>query len=687
MDEKLTVVYNKLLKIRGMSDLKLKYPPILKKTIVGIDGKEQPLKIRDYQIQMVLHLLAMSRFVVGDDCGLGKCVTPDSLLLTPKGLVPIGSLNPGITTPDTFGKVTGHEILLDGKAVPVKSFYYGGKKPTLKVKTRDGWTIEGSLIHPILIVSSKGEEFVKLADLKLGDLAKVNPHPSEGGDSLNFMPTIDPYEDPIVSIEPGFNEVVDIEVDDPRHCFIANGFVNHNTIQCITTLSHIWDANPDQKTIILTKKSALEQWAGEFNRFTEGVHVFVCKGTPKQREVIRGQFLKSPSPAVLLMGYRGAVQDFTQLQNWEKYALVLDEAQMVCNTTTQVHQVCKHLSMNASRCWGLTATVIKNRLMEAFGVYQVIAPQVFAGVSKNQFMHLYGIVKMQPIKGGRKIPVVVGHRKSQIEDFRKVIDPFFLGRAKHEVAADLPVLTSRIVPVGMTPFQKEKYQEALDGLLTLGTGEEKEVDKLTSVVYCQEIVNHPCLIDCEGESEKLDALVELLGEDGEFFEEKVIVFTRFERMVSKGVEHLTKKGIKSLRVTGKESEADRENAKKKFMDLESGINVIWITTAGGDSINLQAAKALVFYDTPWSAGDYIQILGRMLRIGSIHDRAYALHLICSGTVDDRVMESVNRKMKLIEAVIGKRLKGEEAQEAIFEIESDINAIYDALKQDARLARI
>ena len=77
----------------------------------------------------------------------------------------------------------------------------------------------------------------------------------------------------------------------------------------------------------------------------------------------------------------------------------------------------------------------------------------------------------------------------------------------------------------------------------------------------------------------------------------------------------------------------------------------------------QLGKALVFFDTPWSAGDYLQILGRIIRLGSMHDRVYAFHLICKGTVDERVMEVMRKKMKLVEAIIGKRIKGEDDEDS------------------------
>jgi len=221
-------------------------------------------------------------------------------------------------------------------------------------------------------------------------------------------------------------------------------------------------------------------------------------------------------------------------------------------------------------------------------------------------------------------------------------------------------------------------------LLELGDGDERETTQLTALIYCQEIVNHPALIEYpDYRSEKLDALVDMVTEGGDFHDEKVIVFTRFKEMVNHAIPVLEGKGIKCVRVTGSENEYQRKAAMDAFQDPDDPTRVIWITMAGGDAINLQSAKALVFYDSPWSAGDYLQIVGRMIRIGSEHDTCYAIHLICRDTIDERVMQVVKKKMGLIEQVLGERVKGKREADVVYEAGSEVKNLFDAMVADAR----
>jgi SNF2 family DNA or RNA helicase len=519
-------VYEKLQKIREKDDLELPHPTHLATSILKRDGSTTPFTLRGYQTQMVVHLLAMKRFVVGDDTGLGK------------------------------------------------------------------------------------------------------------------------------------------------------------TVEAIVALCHLWERDPDLKAVILTKKSSVPQWASEFARFTQGVEVLVAKGAPTKRAAIHEAWENASGPTVLIQGYSSACNDFSRLQHWEGHVLVTDEATVYKTPTTRVHKVCRHLASQADRCWALTATLIKNSLMEGYGIYKVVVPELFR-MSKHAFMQNFCIIRMQTVARGRQIPVIVGYRDQDVSRFRDQIDPYYLGRPKHQVAHELPVLTTRDIFVGLSKFQREKYREALDGLLGHGDGEDRETTQLTALIYCQEIVNHPSLIGFgDSCSEKMDALEALLSEGGDLEDEKVIVFTRFRKMVDVAIPLLEKNGHKCVRVTGHEGEDARKAAMDAFQDPLSDTNVIFITMAGGDSINLQAAKALIFYDTPWSAGDYLQVLGRMIRIGSDHDRVYAFHLVCEDTVDERVQVVLRKKMGLIEAVLGERLRGEKATGKVYSVGSDVKDLYDALVMDA-----
>ncbi|MBD3261750.1 MAG: hypothetical protein GF334_08815, partial [Candidatus Altiarchaeales archaeon] len=192
--------YQKLLSIRDSTDLTLKPCSRLKSTFIGFDGKEYPLQLRYYQVQGILHLLAMQRFLLGDDTGTGKCCKKSTLVKSSRGLRPIQDFYPEETKPDTFYSLSGESVWVGGQFLPVSGFYDGGKKPTLKIKTHNGYELEGTLVHPILVRREEGEKWVKLSEIQEGDyvcidrgeynfgeplsLPKIEASPSETGHQL-----------------------------------------------------------------------------------------------------------------------------------------------------------------------------------------------------------------------------------------------------------------------------------------------------------------------------------------------------------------------------------------------------------------------------------------------------------------------------------------------------------------------
>lgn len=730
LDDDTQKAYDKLLDLRARQDLTIKPNQYLRSTIRGMDGQERPLQLRYYQIQMVMHLVLMNRFVVGDDMGLGKCKPTNSLVATDQGLRYLGDLIPKHVPADSFGDpVHGIPRILtaDGRWAEIRRVYNGGVKRTLRIVTERGYEVEGTLVHPILVNRGSGNEYVPMQEVHIGDMACLCTQGASSsivqaeidalakqdissveyaralqilalqlclvyrrdGGNLSYEGTAPTpgFYDKIVSIEEiGEQQVYDLEINDPSHSFIADGFVNHNTLESIAATTYLFARNPEMKVLVLTKKSVVNQWGSEFEKFTQGIHTMLVKGDKKIRHAQYAEFERMEYPKVMIAGYRSIVQDFSIIQDWKWDVVIMDEATVFKSPNTQTHQICRHIAAQSTRAWGLTGTLIKNNLVEGYGIYKVIHPPLF-NHTPAAFVQDYCIVTMQPIGRGRKVPIIQGYRKADIDRFRLKIDPFYLGRPKHLVATELPPLQTKVQDVVMSSFQQTKYQEALAGLLTTGEGEDKEVTKLTAVTYCQEIVNHPGLIGFDREdSGKLDTLIDLLS-DGELSEEKVIIYTRFSKMVDIGVAALEEQGIKSLRITGAEDADQRKEAQDTFQDPKSDVKVIWITNAGSDAINLQAAKAVIFYDTPFSAGDYLQILGRMIRIGSVHDRVFAIHLVAPNSIDERVMDVIQRKMKLIESVIGKRLKGEDdtddAGMVTIEDRSEITDLYDALKRDAQ----
>lgn len=494
------------------------------------------------------------------------------------------------------------------------------------------------------------------------------------------------------------------------------------TIELITAYSFFLEKNPDVRLLWLGPKNSLYQVANEFKKFTDGITTYVargkiagdlkpgcrtgymkkykhnstyCKVCDDQKECLnetteleklrkgnnqdfrryKYEQFKKKGTNVLIVNYQVAMMDYKDIiENLQPYIVVFDEATAFKNYRSKTWAICKELVDASEKSWAATATIIKNRLEEAYSIYKCILPGLLGGVVN--FQNNFCIVrKLKLPKSRRKIPLIVGHKN--IDEFKKIIDPYFLGRAARSVGIELPDLVSKEIELELTGIQKDKYEEALDGLLETDEGEIKAVTKLTAISYCQQIANSPHLVGVEGPSCKEEELFDLL--ENEFLGEKVIFFTRFRKWVDRLEEMMKEKKMNPLRITGKEDAQEREENKIKFQESPDH-NIIMITTAGGQALNLQSARVLIWGDLILSYGDVLQVIGRMIRFGSKHKKVLSVHLIAKDTVDEHTFKIVFPKKKLFEQVLGKRHEG------LLEFnefgDSEVNEIFSALLEDA-----
>lgn len=112
----------------------------------------------------------------------------------------------------------------------------------------------------------------------------------------------------------------------------------------------------------------------------------------------------------------------------------------------------------------------------------------------------------------------------------------------------------------------------------------------------------------------------------------------------------TKLGIKNIyEIRGGVSLEQR----KKIESLISNDSPLIITSAGGESINLQRANNIIFYDLPYDISAIMQVIGRITRVNTKYDTQYIDILELKGTVDTYKRLCLEKNMKLVESLFGK----------------------------------
>lgn len=478
------------------------------------------------------------------------------------------------------------------------------------------------------------------------------------------------------------------------------------TITAIAGIAYHANKNPNLKVLIITTKSVARQFHKEILKFsTVTSHVIQDKwdegSSPHERRMSQVKWwLSKEGPTVLVAKYSSLIgrrkkydgpvddngdpvgdkgrelisqemQDFLQLLSKHKredLLVVFDECHKLKNPQAGTRLAMMQVQSRCSRCWGLSASLIKNGADEMYAVLSALGIRPFRSLDafKDEFC-VYRMVKM----GFRHIPQLMGYKKMDV--FKRTVRPFIYGRSQRQVKEPLPRLTTKFLEMDLDDKQYKLLTRDIpngDYLLPpsikkiagqVALTDRDPSNRMTMLSVYQLVANHPCLLEAFDQeklftktlSPKEEALFDLL--EGDLAGEKVIVFTKYKTWINR-LEHLIKEkgmgGRKFLRITGDENETQREKAKELFQDPDSGYDLIVINSAAMEGVNLQQAAHMICLDLPWSWGDLIQLVGRMLRLASPHS-ACTLHcMVMKGTVDEYTVATLIGKKGVFEAILG-----------------------------------
>ncbi len=128
---------------------------------------------------------------------------------------------------------------------------------------------------------------------------------------------------------------------------------------------------------------------------------------------------------------------------------------------------------------------------------------------------------------------------------------------------------------------------------------------------------------------------------------KFLIFTQFRTTQDYIAEALREK-YKVTVFHGSLSLMAKEEAVQEFREESE---VLIATEAGGEGRNLQFANILINYDLPWSPLKIEQRIGRLHRFGQTKD-VYIINFATKDTVAERILEILERKIRLFDECIG-----------------------------------
>ena len=405
------------------------------------------------------------------------------------------------------------------------------------------------------------------------------------------------------------------------------------TVQLLAMLQErVRDAEKHLPSLIVVPKSLLFNWKQECERFTPELKILEYSGM--KRELLRPQF---PEVDIVLSTYGTLRRDITLLRDQRFDYIVLDEAQTIKNSSSQISKASRLLKSNHRVA--LSGTPIENHLGDLWSIFEFLNPGMLGRSSL--------------FKAHATDPASQQSRKILAQGLR----PFILRRTKKEVAHELPDKLEQTILCRMEGKQQELYEEMRDHYRSslLGMVETQGLAKskmhvLEALLRLRQAACHPGLLDEERIDESSAKLDVLLPDLKELLEEghKALVFSQFTSMLSIVRKRLDKQGITYEYLDGKTR--DRKKTVERFQNnADCGVFLISLK-AGGLGLNLTAADYVFLLDPWWNPAVESQAIDRAHRVGQTK-QVFAYRLICRGTVEEKIAEMQMQKKELADAIL------------------------------------
>lgn len=137
---------------------------------------------------------------------------------------------------------------------------------------------------------------------------------------------------------------------------------------------------------------------------------------------------------------------------------------------------------------------------------------------------------------------------------------------------------------------------------------------------------------------------------GRGWPEKAVIFTESRRTQDALAEILGQQGYRVALMNGQSGDADARAA--IVSDFRHRAQILILTEAGAEGLNLQFANLVVNYDLPWNPQRIEQRIGRCHRYGQSRDVVVLNFLASGNAAETRLYELLAEKLELFDGVFG-----------------------------------
>ena len=409
-----------------------------------------------------------------------------------------------------------------------------------------------------------------------------------------------------------------------RRAFLADEQGLGKTVQALAAL----EADAAYPALVLCPASLKLNWQRETERWLPHRSCAVVSGTGTV----------APAVDITIINYDIVHAHRQRLALRRPRALVLDESHYVKNPrakrTQAVRRLAENLAPDALRL-ALTGTPVLNHAEELIAQLRILGRLEDFGSGARFARRFQGIGAEERIHW---------HLRRRC----------FVRRAKADVLPQLPAKRHVAVPVALD--NEREYRLAEESVIAWLREQPLDLRELDSKVAAAKRAERLAQLNAlrglaaRGKSTAaLSWIADFLASD-----EPLVVFAGHRAVQERLVERFPD----ALHLLGRDSIRAREAAVQAFQAGEAQL-LVCATRVGGQGITLTHASNVAFLDLEWTPAMHDQAEDRCHRIGQ-HDAVCAWYLLAAQTIDETMLELIERKRRIVGAVTDGHAEADEA---------------------------
>jgi len=425
------------------------------------------------------------------------------------------------------------------------------------------------------------------------------------------------------------------------------------TIQAIASAEIFLREGLAESVLIVCPTSLKYQWKKEIEKFTGGDTVDGDGNMPMPKVVViegnppkRAELYRSRIP-YKIVSYHAMLNDVRLHGQLVADVLIMDEIQRLKNWDTLISKAARKII--SSYAVLLSGTPLENKLEELYANMELVDQFCLGPYYLFRNKHIL----IDPDKGS-----VIGYQN--LNAVGEQISDRLIRRTKKGVQLQLPKRSDQFILMPMTTQQAD-YHASFKWELTILINKyqkfhymsEADRRKMMKLLAQMRMVADSTFIleqDLKTRHDmKIAEVMNLLDNVFENGDEKVVIFSEWERMTRLVAMELEKRHIRYEYLCGNVPSKQRGELVENFTTLPES-RVFLSTDAGSTGLNLQAASVLINLDLPWNPAVLEQRIARIYRLGQERP-VQVLNLVSKSSIEEGMIGKLQFKTSMFEGVL------------------------------------